>query len=155
MKFIKLRCKKYLGKRAIIDDEDFERVSKFSWYVLDNNKKGKSFYAVKWDQPKLLHRFVLNLVDPTQHVDHKNGNGLDCRKNNLRFATRQQNSFNRRFTKNKTGYMGVYKIRNKYQASIRIDGRNKSIGYFSTAKAASKAREKKSKEIFGEFYKPK
>lgn len=151
---IPLRSKKFPNLFVIIDDADYERVNQFKWYVLDNNRNGKTFYALRHNKPRLLHRFLLNLTDATQHVDHINGNGLDCRRENLRIATRTENARNRRFTKNKTGYMGVYKVVDRYQASVRINGKNKSLGYFKTPEEASEAREAFARLEFGEFYKP-
>lgn len=153
MKKIELRCKKHPHLFALVDDEDFERVNKIKWYALDSNKNGKLFYAINNSTGKtiLLHRFILGFPDPGT-VDHTNGNGLDCRKNNLRIASRSENARNRKFTKNKTGFIGVYKNKHRFQASVRINGKNKSIGYFSTAKNAAKAREKFVKKLFGDFY---
>lgn len=135
---------------ALVNAEDFDRVSKHRWYLLDSNKKGKLFYAISRIEGKttLLHRFILG----GQTWDHANGNGLDCRRENLRECTRQQNNFNRKFTKNKTGFHGVYKIRERFQASIRINGRNKSLGYFATAEEAAEARETGAKKLFGKFH---
>ena len=153
MREINLRSKKYPDKALIIDEEDYEKVNQFKWYLLDSNKNGTTFYAISSINGKtvLLHKF---LVGPG--IDHVNGNGLDCRKENLRPANRQQQAMNRRFKKNKTGHMGVYftnlsKIK-PYQASIRLNGKNRSLGYYSTPEEASLVREQKAQEWFGTFY---
>ena len=55
-----------------------------------------------------LHRFVLGLTDENVIVDHINRNTLDCRRENLRIVTDQQNSMNKSLQKNSTtGYTGV------------------------------------------------
>ena len=55
---------------------------------------------------------------------------------------------------NKSGYKGISfnKPANKYQATIRINGNLKHLGYFETAEEASKVYEAKAKEIHGNFY---
>lgn len=158
MKKIYLKNKKRPDLFAVVDDGDFEKVAKHKWCVLDSNKNGKLFYAIAIinKKTKLMHRFLLDLKKSSDRIDHINGNGLDCRRANMRPANRSQQAMNRRFTKNKTGFMGVYKIYRpgikQYQSSIRINGRNKSLGYFSDPKEASEAREKAAERVFGEFY---
>lgn len=100
------------GKFAIIDAEDVPRVAGYDWSAL--LVRGK-WYArrSKWTKEKqttiLLHRVILNAPDD-KHVDHRNGDGLDCRKLNLRLATQQQNNLNvRKHRDNSTGFKGVRK----------------------------------------------
>lgn len=150
MKKIQLNYKKYPHLIALVDDCMFTRASKHKWYVLDSNRTGKLFYAIARINGKtvLLHRFLFG----NSTFDHINGNGLDCRSENLRPCSRKENARNRVFLNNKTGFTGVYKVGKRFQASIRIDGRNKSLGYYATAKAASTVRDEKAREFFGDFY---
>ena len=71
------------GKYAIVDDEDFDELSKHKWCLMFT--KGRS-YAVRRPSENLtilMHRFILN--PPKQmDTDHKNGDGLDNRRSNLR-----------------------------------------------------------------------
>ena len=74
---------------------------------------------------------------------------------NLRWATKSQNGHNRGKQSNNTfGFKGVtYEKRpKKYRARIKISDKVKHLGYFTTAKEASKAYETKAKEIHGEYY---
>lgn len=144
------------GKYALIDDEDFDRVSKFKWWT---QRCINSSYAVRVEflnrkrRIVYMHRFILNHTSDLE-IDHKNGNGLDNRKNNLRPVTHQQNSMNRAIGKNNSsGYKGVsFKIKTgKYYACIIINGKFVHLGVFLNALDASKAYEKKAKEVFGEF----
>jgi hypothetical protein len=80
------------GKTALIDDDDFERVSQFRWYINENAEKTK-LYAMrsklKSEEGILkgtkvyMHRFILQIVDKSSVVKHKNGKTLDNRKENL------------------------------------------------------------------------
>lgn len=84
-------------KKAIIDLADFEIVSKYKWrlnqngYVVTYNKiPGFSSKTVG------LHQFLLSNKnnDNKNNIDHKDRNPLNNCKNNLRFASCQQNSWN-------------------------------------------------------------
>lgn len=143
-------------KFAVIDAEDAPRVSGYDWSSLF--VRGK-WYARrnKWTKEKqitvLLHRVILNAPDD-MHVDHRNGDGLDCRKLNLRLATQQQNNLNARMHRdNATGFKGVRKhsLCSKYQASISIGGKRKHLGLFDTPEEAHAAYCAASAEIHGEF----
>src|SRR5438045_2649901 len=99
------------GKFALIDAEDFERVSGFKWTLM---KSINNFYAYRKGningkyQSILLHRFILNLNPEDPHVDHRDRNGLNCQKYNLRNATKAQNAWNCRITAVKTSkFRGV------------------------------------------------
>lgn len=85
-------------------------------------------------------------------VDHKNGNGLDNRRSNLRLATTQQNNFNVGITKrNTSGYKGVYPARNGFVATIRKSGKLYHGGTFKTALEAAKKYNELAKQYHGEF----
>jgi hypothetical protein len=146
------------GKYAIVDPEDYGRLSKYKWHA---NKAKNTYYAVrrvhvgykKWKHIK-MHREVLN---PPDHLfaDHINHNGLDNRIANLRAATHRQNAYNRiHFTKNPSSkYKGVsFKKRvKKWEAQIRYDGKSKFIGTFDSEIEAAKAYDKEAKKRHGEF----
>lgn len=84
-------------------------------------------------------------------VDHANGVRCDNRWANLRAASVQLNNINRRKVKSASGFKGVYSVRGKWQACIRVQGRRKVIGYFETAEAASAAYKAAAAEHYGEF----
>lgn len=101
MKFIKLRGKygEIVDNWAVVDDEDYEKVSKYKWYA---SKESKSFYAtVHYDKPgekrKLLkmHRLIMNIQDSKVFVDHKDRNGLNNQKDNLRTCNVSENASNK------------------------------------------------------------
>jgi hypothetical protein len=141
------------GKFALVDDDDFDYLNQWKWYA---HKNGYVFYAGRALGGKSIkmHRTILN--NPVgMEVDHRNGNGLDNQRKNLRVATRTQNHANVAKLKNNTsGFKGVSynKASKKFHAYIRTGGKNsKTIGYFETAEEASFAYKKAAVEIFGEF----
>ena len=89
-----------------------------------------------------MHREIL-LTD--KEVDHINGNTLDNRKENLRVADRTQQSQNTASRKNSSSkYVGIHthKLTGKWRAQIRVNGKVKSLGLFSSEESAHLARVK-------------
>lgn len=135
------------GYQAIVDDED-SHLADYSWYA-QCDPCGQ-VYARRWDGsidgkqvPKRLHREVLGITDPAVIVDHIDGDGLNCRRSNLRIASSAENARNlgRPRRDNRTSpYLGVTMRHGKYRARIRHDGRLIQIGTFATAKEANDAR---------------
>lgn len=83
------------GLVAIIDPEDFERVSKYKWRANDNKSgNSASIYHARNDKVGYMHRFILNYTGD-KVVDHINGNPLDNRKENLRIVSQKKNCNNR------------------------------------------------------------
>ncbi len=99
--------------------------------------------------------YAHRLLCTSEHeVDHKNGDGLDNRRENLRPATKAQNQHNKtKYRTNTSGYKGVswLKSEHKWQANIKVDGRQKKLGRFDTAEAAHLAYAEAARELHGEF----
>ena len=101
--------------------------------------------------------YMYHREDPgSLHVDHINGDSTDNRICNLRLATDQQNSQNRKTGKNNTsGFKGVYSsyLQSKpYEGVVWNKGKKKIVGYFKTAEEAGNAVKKAKKELYEEFY---
>lgn len=145
------------GKIALVDDEDFECVSKLKWCAV----RGKyTFYAVGGDCSSgsrrhiYLHRFILGLTDPKIETDHRDGNGLNCTRLNLRLCTPAENARNRsRQGNNTSGYKGVSweKVREKWRAEIQANGKRFMIGRFENLMDAVFARDKAARKLHGVF----
>ena len=96
-------------------------------------------------------------VPKDKQVDHKFGNVLDNRKENLRIATPQQNSMNQKKRKtNKSGYSGVGYIKEtgKWRASLYFKRKHISLGCYKTKEEAIQARIRGEEKFFGEFKRP-
>jgi hypothetical protein len=106
----------------------------------------------------LAHRLAWYMnhgVLPKQQIDHIDQKTPNNAISNLRPCTNSQNNMNKGKQENNTsGFRGVswIKQRQKWQAQIRINGRLKYLGAFTTPQEASAVYEAKSKELFGEFY---
>lgn len=126
----------------IIDDKDYLNVSKYKWWIKDNNYvytqiKRKTIY---------LHRLIMG--QSSLEIDHINHDTLDNRRENLRFVTRSQNNINK-----KNVYSGVSKFRDKWRARIKINRKEIHIGIFPTRDSALKARIKKEIELLNKYSK--
>lgn len=99
------------GKFALIDQADASRVLADTWCAVKArpNMRNDIFYAKNTRTNEYLHRFIFGVTDSYTSVDHVNGNGLDCRQDNLRRANRFENSSNRLVTVGKaSGFKGVH-----------------------------------------------
>jgi len=101
------------GQIAIVDPDDYERLSKYKWSASEH---GKTWYAVRREYLKktkkqkciYMHHEIIELPSGMV-VDHVNRNGVDNRKRNLRAATYSQNNFNKgkRNVKSRSKYTGL------------------------------------------------
>lgn len=91
---------------------------------------------------------------PNSEMDHRDGNKLNNRWDNLRLANSSQNQCNRRKSKSNTsGFKGVYwnKRHRKWRAKIGVFGKQKYLGFFKTPEAAFEAYKSAALELHGEF----
>jgi hypothetical protein len=138
------------GKTAIIDEDDFFLISQYRWWA---KLKGSKWYAETKINGKnvSMHRFLTQAPKDTI-VDHKDGDGLNNRRSNLRFATAQQNAWNTQVYPGRD-FKGVSfrKDRGLYRAYITVENRYYHLGHFATAELAAEAYDKAAQELFGEF----
>ena len=142
------------GQLTLVDDEDYEWLSQYKWYL-----RGRSnSYAVRdiyigngKDFHQSMHREIMQVTDPKIEVDHRNRNGLDNQRSNLRVATRIQNAQNVGPRKgNSSGYKGVGwdKSQRKWKAGIRSNGKSKYLGSYNDPVLAAKAYDRAARELF-------
>ncbi len=136
------------GFNAIVDDDDFEWLSKFKWFA---SKHRNVWYAKRatlkngMKTSVFMHRQILN-VAPGLLCDHRNNDGLDNRKHNLRVANHSQNTSNASFLPR-----GTFRNKNKWRAQIQIGRINYHLGAFNTEEEAHEAYKRKKMEIAGDF----
>lgn len=145
------------GKVALVDDDDYERLNQFKWHCYKDNNV---WYAIRnVGKPpnrttQHMHREILRLKKGDPDVDHRDRDGLNNQRSNLRFATDSQNIANSP-CRSASGYKGVYLFRDhKVKPWCAVITRNRKrilIGFFVTAKEAAIAWNKKALELFGDF----
>jgi hypothetical protein len=136
---------------GIIDTWNINKCKQYKWYIA---YKGSTAYLKGGSKPEIyLHSLIINSKN---EIDHINNNGLDCRESNLRCATHQQNSFNKKIGKrNTSGFKGVHWHKNtkKWEACIKKDYKTIRLGYFSDKIKAALAYNAAAIEYHGEFAK--
>jgi hypothetical protein len=146
------------GYVALVDDEDYETVVGYNWavsirpntcYASSNLFQGRNAARI------YLHRFILKLP-PEIQVDHKDRDGLNCQRYNMRLADWQRNGQNiiQPQTESGSGYRGVYKhhYSERWIARIRDNtGRKRYLGTFETAEQAAAAYDEAALLYHGEF----
>jgi hypothetical protein len=146
------------GGVVLVDDADYEWAQHLSWSLRGGNRgKPLSRYAGRTvvvdgkRTTRYLHREIAGAL-PGQQVDHINGDGLDCRRENLRFVTQSQNQQNQRpvRTNSTTGARGVTwdKRKRKFVAHLKLNGRYVFLGYFGTIEEASASAQAGRKRYF-------
>lgn len=144
------------GQVATVDDVDFVTLNKYKWQAVSRKNTYYARRTVKIKGQKIdiyMHTIIVAL--PKEFwADHKDHNGLNNCRDNLRVATKAQNSYNRSpYSNCWPPYKGVQLSANgkKYHARIRYKGLSTRLGTFDTALEAASIYNEKAKELFGDF----
>lgn len=147
------------GMFALVDESDYEWLSQWKWFA---HEERNTFYALRNQSIKgggqrgliAMHRQILGLTDRSQRGDHRDGNGLNNTRKNLRPCSNVQNLWNQGPRPNSiSGTRGVsFHIKaNKWRARIKIAGRDKHLGLFTTQDEAIAAYTAAAIRLRGEF----
>lgn len=144
------------GKFAIVDDEDFENMSKINWvyshgYAVHKKHIG-NINGQRKNETIYMHRLI-NKTPFGKVTDHKNRKTLDNRRENLRTANFSQNFANRNKSSGCSSlFKGVCWAKNnkKWISYINFNGR-KHLGYFDKEKDAARAYKEAAKKYYGDF----
>lgn len=164
------RIKLTRGWTALVDNQDYERLSKHTWHVTILARKGvpavgaarRSIEAGRYPDGRRRQRFVIMArvilnAPPDREVDHINrgrGRVIDNRRQNLRLATSQQNKHNQRVRRGGSSiYKGVdyHRKSRKWRAQITLNGKVTYIGIYPLETDAAYAYDAQARLHFGEF----
>jgi hypothetical protein len=144
------------GLETVFDLPDLAVVSPHRWCAHRNHRNVYPATNVKLPNGKRRMVYLHKMFFPGSDVivDHVNLDGLDNRRENLRVCTQSENLRNRRLNRrSKTGLKGVswHCGSRKYEANIRVNGRQTRLGYFSDPIAAARAYDDAARKYHGEF----
>jgi hypothetical protein len=141
------------GKVAIVDAADMPLVAGRKWSAL-RAKNGRWYAKAKCrDRYLYLHRVIAGAPEGFD-VDHRDHDGLNNRRENLRVATRAQNNANQRKTRGRSRFKGVSPWEpdpRKWVAQITEAGKRRSLGLFPSEEAAARAYDEAAFAFYGDF----
>lgn len=139
---------------CFIDTADYKTVRDHRWAVAED-KGRKTFYAITTLQKNGAQTSVKihSLLFPdAPTVDHRDWNGLNNRRSNLRPATPREQKIHQRKASPRRRFKGVCQVPSEnYRASIKPHGHLIHLGVFASAEDAAHAYDAAAKKYFGEF----
>lgn len=151
-----IKSKRHGKYTVFFDEQDSELILRHKWCI---TKADCGYYAqtaivIDGKQRRVeMHRLIMG-SQPGKLIDHKDRNGLNNRRSNLRFCTPSQNRCNTRGKINsRTGYKGVFTAAQtkNFRAQIRMAGKTIHGGMFKTPAEAAARYNELALQYFGEF----
>lgn len=141
------------GDEVLVDADILQGFLKYRWHINKRKKTVQTSIGSRLNRHTMyLHHFVMGQPPKGKETDHINHNGLDNRRENLRFVTHGQNLMNQRMKRNNTsGYKGVSRCGNSWKAQIQLNGKHIHLGYFKTKIEAARIYNQTAKELFGQY----
>lgn len=150
MKKIPLKGKNGEGLFALVDDLDYEELSKYKWYP--NTSKKKIYAARKYPSFRYLHRQIMGATERKVQVDHIDNDPLNNQRSNLRLCSQSQNNHNTSLNKrNELGVRNISLIKGKYRVMINYQGKYYWGGNHPTLMEAIIVRNTLRQEVLNDF----
>jgi hypothetical protein len=144
------------GMVALVDSEDYERLKRHKWHAAE--KASGLWYARRnvtipntsgrRQTSEFMHCAIAGVA--MGEVDHRDGNGLNNTKSNLRNCTHRQNSMNRKANAGRK-WKGIWRAGKNFRAAITVRDKQIHLGCFATEEEGARAYDLKARELFGEF----
>jgi hypothetical protein len=142
------------GYVALVSDADYERVSQFKWQAKVNHHTVYARGRVD-GKDQFLHRIIMNVTDPMIYIDHRDHDGLNNQRKNLRVCSRSQNMSNqRKIRATSSQFKGVcwHRGGGKWQAKLKQpNGKQLYLGLFTDEIDAACAYDDAARQHFGAF----
>jgi len=148
------------GEEFYFNLEDYDKIKDYCWRVNNNGYLVTNYSPDGTRENRTViefHRFIVNKENKNIEIDHIDRNKLNNRRNNFRFITSQENSFNSNIAKNNTsGFIGVswHKKNNCWISRIKYNYKQIYLGSFSNIDNAIKTRLEAELKFFGEEFAP-
>lgn len=148
------RIKLTQGKYALIDDDDYELISKYKWHAVKQPRKNFVIYYANSGIVGRMHNFLMRPQSSKILVDHIDHNGLNNQRSNLRLCTESQNIINSRIAiKHSSKYRGVSwsNFSQRWLANIICQRVRYHLGSFKNEIDAARVYDRKAKKLHGKF----
>lgn len=145
------------GQTAIVNDDDYEYLSKMSWHTLKNKTTYYACHGERFGKKMksiLMHRLIMK-TPKGMETDHMDGNGLNNQKSNLRVCTISENRRNQ--TRKKLNCSSKFKgvswnsAQKIWVANLQVDNKHVWLGRHHNEIDAAKAYDNAAREYFKEF----
>lgn len=146
------------GYVALVDDDNYERLSQYRWYLASGRYAARSGPRSKGEHgPVFMHHDVAGKPGKGLEIDHINRNTLDNQRSNLRVATRSQNTQNtvrpKRGKPKSSQFRGVYwdKTKKSWRVAVTLNRKRVFITCRTSEVEAARLYDKMARHYFGEF----
>lgn len=117
------------GYETLVDDDMYDYLNQWKWYAHEEGRNERKYiYALRTEKGRTprMHNEIMGVNFKRVIIDHLDGNGLNNQRENLRIASKVENSINRKSlnTNNTSGHRNITMINGYWRLQLQIDGKN-------------------------------